>query len=168
MRWWLSFAFALIAAVTAAAVAQFFAQRSEAAFRERAQALAVGTSVGAAETVARAYRERDDQPQAVVRETAERQRLSLFVFDGDGRLLSAPRSRATDLGDVPNRLEALDAVVEGGRYVEPHDDGRVIVIGLRLRNAGEAEALVAHAVRPELAAEVAIARDKIVEAALLA
>ena len=168
MRWWLSFAFALIAAVTAAAVAQFFAQRSEAAFRERAQALAVGTSVAAAETVARAFRELDEQPQAVVRETAERQRLSLFVFDGDGNLLTTPRSRRTDLDDVPNRLEALDVVVEGGRYVESHDDGRVIVIGLRLRNAGDAEAVVAHAVRPELAAEVAIARDKIVEAALLA
>jgi len=168
MRWWLSFAFALIAAVTAAAVAQFFAQRSETAFRERAQALAVGTSVAAAETVARAFRELDEQPQVVVRETAERQRLSLFVFDGEGRLLTPSRSRRTDLEDVPNRLEALDAVFEGGRYVESLDDGRVTVIGLRLRNAGDAEAIVAHAVRPELAAEVAIARDKVVEAALLA
>jgi signal transduction histidine kinase/HAMP domain-containing protein len=168
MRWWLSFAFALIAAVTAAAVAQFFAQRSEAAFRERAQALAVGTAVAAAETVARAYRELDEQPQAVVRETAERQRLSLFVFDGDGRLLTRPRSRATDLVDVPDRREALDAVDQGGRYVDSHDDGRVIVIGLRLRNAGDAAALVAYAARPELAAEVAIARDKVLEAALIA
>ena len=168
MRWWLSFAFALIAAVTAAAVAQFFAQRSETAFRERAQALAVGTSVAAAETVARAFRELDEQPQVVARETAERQRLSLFVFDGEGRLLTSSRSRRTDLDDVPNRLEALDAVFEGGRYVESHDDGRVTVVGLRLRNAGDAEAIVAHAVRPELAAEVAIARDKVVEAALLA
>ncbi|MGH3022290.1 MAG: ATP-binding protein [Gaiellaceae bacterium] len=168
MRWWLSFAFALIAAVTAAVVAQVFAQRSETAFRERTEALAVGNSVAAAESVARAFREREEQPDAVVREVAEGRRLSLFVFDGDGRLLTAERSRGTEIGDVPGGSEAVEAALDGGRHVEPHDDGRLVVVALPLRNAGEAQALVAHAVRPELTAEVAIAREKIVEAAVLA
>jgi signal transduction histidine kinase len=168
MRWWLSFAFALIALVTAAVVAQVFAQRSESAFRERAEAIAVGSTVGAAETVARAYRELDEQPDATVREIAERRRLSLFVFDGEGRLLTGQRSRGTDLGDVPGVSQAVEAALDGERRVEPHDDGRLVVVGLPLRNAGEARALVAHALRPELTAEVAIAREKIVEAAVLA
>lgn len=57
MRWWLAVAFALIAAVTAVTVAQFFAQRSERAFRERAEDLAVGASIAAADVVVRAARE---------------------------------------------------------------------------------------------------------------
>lgn len=168
MRWWLSFAFALIAAVTAAVVTQVFAQRSETAFRERAEALAVGNSVAAAESVARAFRELEEQPGASVREIADRRRISLFVFDGEAELLTATRSRRTQLADVPDRDEALAVALEGRRYVEPHDDGRLVVVGLPLPNGGEARALLAFAVRPELAAEVEIARDKIVEAAVLA
>ncbi len=168
MRWWLSFAFALIAAVTAAAVAQVFAQRSETAFRERAEALAVGNAVAAADGVARAFREREGNPGAAVREIAEQRRLALFVFDDDGELLTAERSRGTALVDVPGGAEAVGVALDGQRHVEPHDDGRLVVIGLPLPNAGEAQAVIAHAVRPELTAQVAIAREKIAEAAVLA
>lgn len=168
MRWWLSFAFALIAAVTAAVVAQVFAQRSETAFRERAEALAVGNAVAAADGVARAFREREGNPGAAIREIAEQRRLALFVVDDDGDLLTAERSRGTALADVPGGAEAIAVALDGRRHVEPHDDGRLIVVGLPLPNAGEAQAVVAHAVRPELTAQVAIAREKIVEAAVLA
>src|SRR4051812_32692562 len=61
MRWWLALAFALIAAVTAVAVAQVFSKRSENAFQARAQELAVGQAVGAADAVDRAL-ERGDLP----------------------------------------------------------------------------------------------------------
>ncbi len=165
MRWWLSFAFALIAAVTAAVVAQIFSQRSEAAFRERAQALAVGNSVAAAEAVSR--RVRDGELRRSLAGIAERRRLSLYVFDEDGELLTPEKSRGFSFASVPDGREALERVFEGERHVATHDDGRIIVVGLRLR-AGDAGALIAYAVRPELTAEVSIVRSKIVEAALLA
>ena len=165
MRWWLSFAFALIAAVTAAVVAQIFSQRSEAAFRERAQALAVGNSVAAAEAVSRGVRE--GQLRRTLAGVAERRRLSLYVFDEDGKLLTSDTSRGFSFASVPDGRLALARVFEGERHVATHDDGRIIVVGLRLR-AGEAAALIAYAVRPELTAEVSIVRSKIVEAALLA
>lgn len=165
MRWWLSFAFALIAAVTAAVVAQIFSQRSEAAFRERAQALAVGNSVAAAEAVSRSVRE--GELRRSLAGVAERRRLSLYVFDEDGELLTPETSRGFSFASVPDGREALERVFEGERHVATHDDGRIIVVGLRLR-AGDAAALIAYAVRPELTAEVSIVRSKIVEAALLA
>jgi two-component system phosphate regulon sensor histidine kinase PhoR len=165
MRWWLSFAFALIAAVTAAVVAQIFSQRSEAAFRERAQALAVGNSVAAAEAVSRSVRE--GELRRSLAGVAERRRLSLYVFDEDGELLTPETSRGFSFASVPDGREALERVFEGERHVATHDDGRIIVVGLRLRT-GDAAALIAYAVRPELTAEVSIVRSKIVEAALLA
>ncbi len=165
MRWWLSFAFALIAAVTAAVVAQIFSQRSEAAFRERAQALAVGNSVAAAEAVSRSVRE--GELGRSLAGVAERRRLSLYVFDEDGDLLTPEKSRGFSFASVPDGREAIERVFEGERHVATHDDGRIIVVGLRLR-ADDAAALIAYAVRPELTAEVSIVRSKIVEAALLA
>jgi signal transduction histidine kinase/HAMP domain-containing protein len=165
MRWWLSFAFALIAAVTAAVVAQIFSQRSEAAFRERAQALAVGNSVAAAEAVSRSAR--DGGLRQSLADLAERRRLSLYVFDENGELLTSETSRGFDFASVPDGRQALARVFEGERHVATHDDGRIIVVGLRLR-ADDAAALIAYAVRPELTAEVSIVRSKIVEAALLA
>jgi signal transduction histidine kinase/HAMP domain-containing protein len=165
MRWWLSFAFALIAAVTAAVVAQIFSQRSEAAFRERAQALAVGNSVAAAEAVSRGVRE--GELRRSLADVTERRRLSLYVFDEDGELLTPETSRGFSFASVPDGRQALARVFEGERHVATHDDGRIIVVGLRLR-AGDAAALIAYAVRPELTAEVSIVRSKIVEAALLA
>jgi two-component system, OmpR family, phosphate regulon sensor histidine kinase PhoR len=165
MRWWLSFAFALIAAVTAAVVAQIFSQRSEAAFRERAQALAVGNSVAAAEAVSRSVRE--GRLRRSLADIAERRRLSLYVLDEDGQLLTPEESRGFSFASVPDGREAVERVFDGERHVATHDDGRTIVVGLRLR-AGDAGALVAYAVRPELTAEVSIVRTKIIEAALLA
>src|SRR5436309_15634730 len=54
MRWWLGVAFAAIAALTALSVAEVFKHRVDVAFRERGQALAVGQSVGAAQSVSHA------------------------------------------------------------------------------------------------------------------
>jgi signal transduction histidine kinase len=184
MRWWLALAFALIAAVTAVVVAQVFSQRSESAFRERSTDLAVGAAVGAADAVWRAA-QRGNLERALVA-VADRRRVSLFVFDGHGALLTAPRSRRVAIESVPQRNAAIEAALAGRRFVGSFDGGRVTVVGLRLpaRSAirvggptlesrgaevgGEPAVLVAYATRPDLAAELGIVRDKIVEAVLIA
>lgn len=175
MRWWLAVAFALIAAVTAVTVAQFFAQRSERAFRERAEDLAVGASIAAADVVVRAARE--GSLEQSVTAIAESRRLSVFVFGSDGALMTSSRSHRVDLSAVPGREEALESALAGQRYISSVEDGRLTVVALPLRGPTIAPvpvdlsapaALLAYASRPELAAELGIVRDKIVEAALWA
>jgi signal transduction histidine kinase/HAMP domain-containing protein len=182
MRWWLALAFGSIAALTAVAVAQVFQERSESAFRERSTELAVGASVGAADAVSRAAQR--DNFRAALATIAERRRLSLFVFDSEGALVTPTKSRRVDVRDVPQRRAAVAAALEGRRFVRDFDDGAVTVVALRLRppsfqverqadpapaaTSGEPTVLLAYASRPELAAEIGILREKIVEAALIA
>ncbi len=182
MRWWLAIAFALIAAVTAVAVGLVFSQRSSAAFEARAEELAVGSSVAAADGIIRAV-ERGDLARTV-KVIADRRRLALFVFDGSGNLLTEARSHRVNLVNVPASAEALQTALSGRRYISTLDRGKATVVALPLRlldlppqasqELGEVvtgdapAALIAYALRPELAAELGIVRDKIIEAALLA
>lgn len=182
MRWWLALAFGSIAALTAVAVSEVFSERSESAFRERSTELAAGASVGAADAVSTAVQQgnlRDALPTI-----AERRRLSLFVFDSEGALVTPARSRRVDIENVPQRRAAVNAALQGRRFVRDFGDGAVTVVALRLRPAsfqsgrrvdgapgqasGEPAVLLAYALRPELAAEIGILREKIVEAALIA
>ena len=92
MRWWLGLVFATIAALTALSVAEVFNHRADMALRDRGQALAVGQSVAAAQSItlaAPARRHRRPWRRVV----AERHRLSVFVFSRSGTLVYAPRSR---------------------------------------------------------------------------
>jgi two-component system, OmpR family, phosphate regulon sensor histidine kinase PhoR len=165
MRWWLGLSFALIAALTALAVAEVFTQRAEEAFRERAQELAAGNAIAAASAVGAAL------PEGTLERTlvsqAQARRLALFVFDDKGQPLTPLSSRRVDFGASPIHAEALERALEGRRFVDSTPDGRTIAIGLPLRVPGAA-ALVAVASRPELVSELGILRDKIVEAALWA
>ena len=96
IRWWLALAFALIAAVTALAVASVFSDRSSEAFRGRAQELVAGSAFVAAQDLAVAMV--FDQPlDKAVERTGDLHRLSLFVFDRDGKLISPDRSRGVPL-----------------------------------------------------------------------
>ena len=165
MRWWLGLAFAMIAALTALAVAQVFINRSETEFRERAEDLAIGNAVASADAVTRAVRRGDlDRAIGVI---ADRRRLALFVFDEDGMLITPDRSHRTEYFAVPQRNVAVRSALESRRYIETFGDGRSIVIALPLRTK-DTSALLAYAQRPEIAAELGIVREKIVEAALWA
>ena len=183
MRWWLALAFALIAAVTAVAVGLVFSERSEHAFEARAEEVAVGGAVASAEAIARAVR-RGDLERAV-KVVSDRRQLALFVFDGEGGLLTPERSFRVEFANVPRRNAALQAALEGRRFIFTSDQGRATVVGLPLRiqevtgpvspRLAEDEArpempaaLIAYAPRPELATELGIVREKVVEAALLA
>lgn len=165
MRWWLALAFALIAAVTAVAVAEVFTARSETAFRERAEDLAVGNTFGAAEAVAEALSSGGQLEPDDVEAIAERRRLSLFVFDARGALISERRSRGKRVESI--ELEpGLSAALTGSRFVLPEADGRATLVALPLPAIGGA--VLTYSSRPELVAQLGIVRDKIVEAALLA
>jgi two-component system, OmpR family, sensor histidine kinase VicK len=165
MRWWLALAFALIASLTAVAVATVFTQRAENAFRDRAEELSTGTAVA----VANQLRDLDEsQLRSAVQDLARRRRMALFVFDADGKRLTPSRSRGVTFGSELHDDALLEARVYGERFVQSSGDGRTIVVGLPLQEGGRPAALVAVASRPDLVAELGILRERIVEAALLA
>jgi signal transduction histidine kinase/HAMP domain-containing protein len=165
MRWWLALAFALIASLTAVAVAEVFTERAEDAFRSRAEELTTGNGVAAASEVGRALRQ--DRLKAAVDEIAQRRRLALFVFADNGTLLTPARSRTVSFGSASLHEQALESALSDRRFVGSTEDGRTIAVGLPLRTPGAA-ALVAVASRPDLVAELGILRSEIIEAALLA
>jgi two-component system phosphate regulon sensor histidine kinase PhoR len=165
MRWWLAGAFALIAAVTAVAVAQVFSERSESAFRERAQELAAGRAFQAAIALAEVRGGRALHLE--VERVAARSGLALFVFDRRGALRSWSRSRGIELQAVPQRTPALKAALDGRRFAATEDGIGATVVALPLHVGGSA-ALLGYARHPDLAAELGIVREEIVEAALVA
>jgi signal transduction histidine kinase len=158
IRWWLPLAFAVIAAVTALAVAQVFRAQSQAALRGRAQDLAAGSAVGAAAGIADATTLAEARTAAA--EQARRRRVALFLFDDHGRLLSAPSSQGVAWSSVTNRPDLLDHALSGRRFVESLDGGRRITVALPVRT-GPAAALVEVAARPDLVAAASIVRDRI-------
>jgi signal transduction histidine kinase len=165
MRWWLALAFGLIAAATALGVWLIVSARAESAFREHAEELALGNATASAVAVSRAVRRGDLADALPV--IAERREAALFVFDEDGALLTPERIHRTDLAAVPFRVEALVEALAGQPFVEQTDDGRSTVVGLPLRQP-ERGALIAYVPRPELAAGLGIAREKIAQTSLWA
>jgi hypothetical protein len=110
-RWWLAAAFALIAAVTAAAVALVFSQSSGAAFRDRAEDVAVGRAVSGAIALAQMDRSQPFEPS--VSRIAARPSIALFVFDERGALLTAGKSRGVAFRRIPSGGEALNTALRG-------------------------------------------------------
>jgi two-component system phosphate regulon sensor histidine kinase PhoR len=165
IRWWLTLAFALIAAVTAVAVSQVFALRSEDAFRERAQELAAGNALQAAIELARA--EERGRLTLAIREIASERRLALFVYSADGGLVTAPRSRNLSVDAIRLRREAVASALAGRRFVETNEAVRGTTVSLPFRTP-EVGALLAFAYHPDLEAGLGILRREIVVAALWA
>jgi signal transduction histidine kinase len=158
-------AFALIAALTAVAVALVFSERSERAFRDRAEHVAAGRAFTAA--IELAGMDPDRPLRAEVARVADRHRLGLFVFDRNGVLLSAKRSRGVDYERIPEGAKALDRALEEQRFVATKEDVEATVIGLPIRGVN-GRALVAYASHPDLAAGLGIAQRKVAEAMLWA
>jgi two-component system sensor histidine kinase VicK len=164
MRWWLALAFGAVAALTAVVGAELINRNSEEAFRERAQDVTAGRAVRVAIDLAGVS---GAGLQQTVRELAFEQRLSLFVFNGDGDLLSAPRSRGVDLEALTEWEEGVSAALADRRFVRTSDTLGATVVALPLGGPGP-EALLVRADHPDVAAEFGIVEEEVVEAALVA
>jgi signal transduction histidine kinase/HAMP domain-containing protein len=158
IRWWLPLAFAVIAAVTALAVARVFESQSEAALRSRAQDLAAGSTVGAAAEIADASTVAEARQAAA--EQARRRRVALFLLDDRGRLIGPASSQGIPWSSVTNRSDLREQALSRRRFVASLDGGRRITVALPLRS-GPAAALVGVAARPDLVAAASIVRDRI-------
>lgn len=164
MRWWLAILFALIAALTAVSVAYVLSVRAESALRDRAEDTAAGNAFRAAFAIS------DVEPGQLERRVealADERRLALFVYD-EGRLVTGRESFGIDISEVPKREEALLEVGKGHRFLATLPKARATVVGLRLRAASGADALVAYVPSPEYGASIGIFRSEIVRSALFA
>jgi signal transduction histidine kinase len=166
MRWWLALVFAGIAVLTALVVAQVFRASSESAIRDRAAELTAGAAVAAASRVSAS--ETPESARRVVSETATRRRIALFVFDPQGRLVSADRIAGFDLADVSELEAALQEALVGRRYVEKSEGTGAITVALPIRGNDRFGAIVAVANQPDLQDALGIVQDRIWDAALRA
>jgi signal transduction histidine kinase/HAMP domain-containing protein len=165
MRWWLAIVFAAIAAITAVAVAIVSANRSEQAFRDRAEELAAGRSFGAAIELGRRAGESGFE-RATPAVAGERE-LPIFVFSPRGRLLSNDRSFDVSFADIEDGDAALETALAGRRYVKTDNAVRATLVGIPFRREG-AGALVTYPSHPLLAEGVGVVQDEVVTAALWA
>ena len=165
MRWWLALAFAAIAALTAVAVAGVFSTRAERALRDRAEDFAVGNSVRAADALEKALSETPPALATIAAEEAQKRRLAIFVVDIAGTPITGARSRRVRFSQIGSRFEAINTAFAGLRFVASVDGGKGTVVALPLR---EGVVLLTYTSRPDLAAQLGIVRQKIVEAALWA
>jgi signal transduction histidine kinase/HAMP domain-containing protein len=165
IRWWLGAAFALVAAVSTALVVSQFSTRSQNAFRDRAQALALGSASIAARDVMTAAR--NARLEQALPGIARRQNLELHVFDASGAEIASGAPRGGAVQSVSQEQDALRATLRGDRYRGSTSDGRVFVAGVPLHGDGLA-ALIALNVRPDVAAAVGIVSDQALRAGVIA
>ncbi len=161
MRWWLGLAFAVIAALTAVLVAQGITKQSEAAFRDDAEGRALEASVAANVALQKAV-QRDNIDEAVPT-VAARRRLALFVFDAAGRPITRNRVAQTELASIPDAEAAVRSALDGRRYVESYDQGRVTVVALPMP-ADSAAALLTYSLQPGYGSTMTMIRDQIASA----
>lgn len=165
MRWWLALAFACIALLTALVVAKVFVTRSDASIRARIAEFAAGSAVSAATTLSR--EETTAGIRNAMRSFSSTRRMSVYVFDENGELVTPARSLGVDFRSLPNREALVGTALSGRRLVETIDDGKRVTIALPLRRP-DARALVVVVARPDLEATLGIVHREIVSAAVWA
>jgi two-component system sensor histidine kinase VicK len=138
--------------------------RSENAFRDRAQALVAGNAFEAAIDL-----RGGETTRSQVAQIANRRRLTLFLFDERGELISRTRSRGVSLDRLParERADAVADALEGRRFISTDQTLRATMVAIPLTGES-ARVLLAYASHPELAAELGIVHDEISRAAWLA
>jgi signal transduction histidine kinase/HAMP domain-containing protein len=165
IRWWLGMAFALVAAVSTALVVSQFSTRSQNAFRDRAQDLALASAVVAARNIGVA--DRNGKLAEALPGIARGQNLELHVYDPRGVEIASGTPRGGAVHEVSRERAALLTALNGDKYRGSTSDGRVFVAGVPLRG-DRLGALVALDVRPDVAAAIGIVSDQALRAGVIA
>jgi two-component system, OmpR family, sensor histidine kinase VicK len=167
MRSWLGLAFAAVAGFTAVGVVIVFDARAERAFRTHAREYAVGNAIAASEALKEATTLGDLRSDAIA--ISGSRNLAIFVFDGNGRLLTAPISDGIRWSDVPDGQGAMKApLTEGqGRFISGLADGSEFVVGVGVY-AGPGRVLVAYSRRPEVQDQLSFVRHEFLQSAIAA
>src|SRR5215218_6393149 len=165
MRYWLAIAFGAITTVTAVAVVQILSARTESAFRQHAEEIALGNAVRASGPIRRA--QGAGELQATVDRLAEERRMAMFVLSGGGALETKSPSQGIEYHALPGRLDALLTAATGETVTRSFGDGRATLVAIPLSDSSQ-RILMTYARSPEIAAGLGIAQEKITQTALLA
>jgi two-component system sensor histidine kinase VicK len=165
MRSWLGLAFAAVAGFTAVGVVIVFDARAERSFRAHAREYALGHAAAASEALKEATTLADLRSDAVV--ISGNRNLALFVFDRNGRLLTAPVSNGIHWTDVPAGQDAMRAPLTQGRFISSLADGSEFVVGVGIY-AGPGRVLVAYSRRPEVQDQLSFVRHEFLQSAIAA
>jgi two-component system sensor histidine kinase VicK len=168
MRWWLALIFAAIVAATALVVAEVMTRRSEAAFRNRAQELAAGTVVAAANSLKQSGGAGAKALSSTAAGIARDKGVALFLYDSSGLIISAHRSHGVAIDSIQSRDDVVARSLLGERVIENTSAGRQIIVGLPLRNVAPASVMVGVVSRPDLVAAGRIVHGKVIGAVVLA
>ncbi len=122
MRLWLAASFAAVGLITAAVVYLIVINSSETALSDRAEELAVGRTISLADRVGA----RKGDPQDVIA-GAQDTGFRAWYFDSAGRLL-APLPPGTALNEISERSAAINAALEGRRFISKRAGGEVFVV----------------------------------------
>jgi signal transduction histidine kinase/HAMP domain-containing protein len=165
MRLWITLAFAAIAAVTAIVVTSVFAARSEHALKNNAEAFALGNTISAADKLSGFIGTGRVSAMAVT--LANQRRFAIWVFNSDGRRLSAKQSHRLEFNKVPHRLTAVVRALYHHRYLKSSNRGsHATVVAVPIPRTGGA--VLTYSTRPELAAQLGIVHSQVVQTALFA
>jgi signal transduction histidine kinase len=164
MRWWLAATFVVIAVLTAALVAAVSSRQADRAIRANSEDIAVGKTVTASFVIERAIANGTIGDALAL--IAARRGLALFVFDAEGRLLTAPVSNGVDWRTLPGRRPVLAEALGGHRAVR--SSGGTTLAALPLRRSAKATALVSYAPRSAAYSATTIFRHEVARAALWA
>lgn len=165
VRWWLGAAFAVVAATSTAIVVSQFSTRSENELRGRAEQLAAGNALLAADEIERAIGR--GRLKTALPEIARRNDLDLFLYAKGGSLVASAPTR-TKLAPLPREARtALADALAGQRLVSSTPSGQIVVVGVPLRTA-QTWALVGLASRPDVAAAIGIVSDQALRAGVIA
>ena len=165
MRYWLAIAFGAITTVTAVAVVQILSARTESAFRQHAEEIALANAVRASGPIRRA--QGAGELQATVDRLAEERRMAMFVLSGGGALETKSPSQGIEYHALPGRLDALLTAATGETVTRSFGDGRATLVAIPLSDSSQ-RILMTYARSPEIAAGLGIAQEKITQTALLA
>ena len=123
VRLYLALAFAAVALITAGLAYLLVSDTGERAADEDLTQLAVGRTVQLADEIGN----RPPRAAAATLAGITEEGYSAWVFDADGRLLTANTSRGVELLEVPGARRGVQAALIGSRYVDELPGGVTVV-----------------------------------------
>src|SRR5215210_5449025 len=135
MHYWLAIAFGAITTVTAVAVVQILSARTESAFRQHAEEIALGNAVRATGPIRGALR--TGELQATVDRLAEERRMAMFVLSGGGVPETKPTSQGVEYRTLPGRVDALLTAASGETVTRSFGDGRATLVAIPLSDSSQ-------------------------------
>jgi len=165
VRLYLAFAFAGVALITAGLVYLLVSETGQQEADERLDEIAAGRTFALADEVG----DTPEKKAQAALDVATQDGFAAFVFDSEGKLVSADVSQGVTVADVEQGARARDAALTGDRFVQELEGGNTVVASPVFRNGAIDGAVLTRAARPpELQSAINAVRGDRITALLVA